>query len=68
MVENLRVVAEEGGHLLLELALAWLTTQPEVPSVIAGASTPEQLAANVAALQVRLTPDELTAVDAALTE
>jgi aryl-alcohol dehydrogenase-like predicted oxidoreductase len=67
-VDLLRPVAEATGRSLLELALAWLATQPDVASVIAGARTVEQLRDNVEALEKRLTPDELAAVDAALAE
>ena len=56
----------ERGHTLLELAFAWLTAQPSIASVIAGATSPAQIAANVAAVDWVLTADDLAAVDAAL--
>jgi aryl-alcohol dehydrogenase-like predicted oxidoreductase len=65
-VDVLRRVADEAGRPLLELALAWLATQPEVSSVIAGARSVEQLRANAAALEKRLSADELAAIDTAL--
>jgi aryl-alcohol dehydrogenase-like predicted oxidoreductase len=52
------------GRGVAELALAWLAAQPTVSSVIAGASTPEQVAANVAAVSWRLTADELGELEA----
>jgi aryl-alcohol dehydrogenase-like predicted oxidoreductase len=64
-VEKLQAVAEQSGHTLLELAFSWLAGQPAVTSVIAGATKPEQLEANVAAVNWKLTPDELAAVDEA---
>lgn len=41
-------------HSLLELAFAWLLSQPAVSSVIAGTMSPAQIEANVAAGQWRL--------------
>jgi aryl-alcohol dehydrogenase-like predicted oxidoreductase len=52
------------SHSLLELAIAWLLVKPAVASVIAGATKPEQLAANVAAAGWSLSPEEVAAVDA----
>jgi aryl-alcohol dehydrogenase-like predicted oxidoreductase len=48
-LEALGAFAAERGRSLLELAFAALTAQPVVSSVIAGATRPEQVAANVAA-------------------
>ena len=48
-VERLQAWAEERGHTILELAFAWLLAQDGVASVIAGATSPAQVAANVAA-------------------
>ena len=50
------------GHNLLELAFAWLLSQPAVSSVIAGVMSPAQLEANVAAGQWRLNTDDRTAL------
>ena len=48
-VERLAAFAERRGHSLLELALSWLASHQEIATVIAGAMTAEQVAANVAA-------------------
>jgi len=66
-VEALETVARQRGHTVGELALAWLAAQPTVCSVIAGATSVEQVSANVAALDWTLDADDLAAVDAALT-
>ena len=58
--------ADARDHGVAELALAWLAAQPTVSSVIAGASSPEQVEANVRAVEWRLTPDDLAALAAAL--
>ena len=62
-VEKLREFAEARGHSLLELAFAWLLSRPVLSSVIAGATKPEQVEANVRAAAWTLTPDEVKTVD-----
>jgi aryl-alcohol dehydrogenase-like predicted oxidoreductase len=62
---KLETVADKHGKTMLDLAIGWLTSQPHVSSVIAGATKPEQVEANVAAANWRLTPDQLAEVDAA---
>jgi aryl-alcohol dehydrogenase-like predicted oxidoreductase len=66
LVERLTAVAHASDRSILELALGWLLSQDGVTSVIAGATSPEQVTANVAASQWRLDADELAAVDAVL--
>src|SRR5439155_1322353 len=61
-VEALERFAAERGHTLLELAFAGLLSQNVIASVIAGATKPEQVQANVAAAEWRLTDDELAAL------
>lgn len=63
-VEALTTWAEARGHSILELAFAWLLGQPVVSSVIAGATTPEQVRANAATSDWRLTPEEVAEVTA----
>ncbi len=63
-VEALQYFASQRGHTLLELAMSWLAAQPCVASVIAGATTPEQVHANAAATNWKLSAEELTQVDA----
>ncbi len=63
-VEVLQDFAEQRGHSLLELAMSWLAAQPCVTSVIAGATTPEQVRANATATNWKLSAEELTQVDA----
>jgi aryl-alcohol dehydrogenase-like predicted oxidoreductase len=58
-IETLDAFARERGHSLLELAIAALTSQPGIPSVIAGATSAEQVRANAAAASWELTADEL---------
>jgi aryl-alcohol dehydrogenase-like predicted oxidoreductase len=64
LVERLGAFAEKHGHTLLELALSWLVSQPEIATVIAGATSAEQVRANAAAVEAwRLTDDDFAAVD-----
>ena len=61
-VEALTAFAEERGHTVLELAIAWLAAQEGVASVIAGATRPEQVATNAAAAAWTLTDEDLAAL------
>ncbi|HUO11801.1 MAG TPA: aldo/keto reductase [Caulobacteraceae bacterium] len=61
-VEALESWAAERGHSMLELAFAWLLGHPVVSSVIAGATKPEQVAANAATAGWKLTADEVAEV------
>ena len=49
LIEELSEYARQRGHSLLELAFSWLAAQEGVASVIAGATTPDQVFANVTA-------------------
>jgi aryl-alcohol dehydrogenase-like predicted oxidoreductase len=60
-IEALEVFALERGVTLLEVAIGGLAAQPPVVSVIAGATSPEQVRANAAATW-EPTPDDLTAL------
>ena len=63
IVEKLQAFAEARGHSLLELAFSWLAAKPFVSSVIAGATKPEQLEANVKAVDWALTAEDIAEVD-----
>jgi aryl-alcohol dehydrogenase-like predicted oxidoreductase len=62
-LERLEEFARSREHTMVELALSWLASQPEVPSVIAGATRPEQVTENVKACGWKLKPEELAEVD-----
>lgn len=64
IIGKLRAFAEEHGHTLLDLAMSWLVSKPRIASVIAGATKPEQVRANVEAATWRLSEDEMSAIDA----
>ncbi len=61
-VDALSAWAEARGRTILDLAFAWLLGHPSVPSVIAGATKPEQVAANAATADWKLTPAEVEEV------
>jgi voltage-dependent potassium channel beta subunit len=63
--EELRPVAEELGCSLAQLAIAWCVSNPDVSTVITGASRPEQVEENMKALDVveLLTPEVLDRID-----
>ena len=63
VLEKLEAFATSRGHTMLELAIGWLASQPHVASVIAGATSPEQVEQNVAAAAWQLTREELIEVD-----
>ena len=63
IVEKLQAFATERGHTMLELAFSWLAAQPQVSSVIAGASRPEQIEQNVKAIDWVMSADDLKTID-----
>jgi aryl-alcohol dehydrogenase-like predicted oxidoreductase len=63
-VEAFETYARERGIGLLDVAISGLAAQPAVGSVIAGATKPEQVAANAAAGDWEPSPEDLAALDA----
>jgi aryl-alcohol dehydrogenase-like predicted oxidoreductase len=63
VIERLAGFAAERGHTLLDLALSWLLRRPAVASVIAGATTPEQVEQNARAANWALTTDDMHELD-----
>ncbi len=64
-IERLTAVANDLDCSMAQLALAWCVVNPNVSTAILGASRPEQLAENLAAIDVapRLTPDVLQRIE-----
>ena len=62
-VEGLIRFAESRGHNLLQLAFSWLLARGVVASVIAGATSAQQVRSNAGAVNWRLTPADLAEVD-----
>ncbi|AKH43371.1 aryl-alcohol dehydrogenase-like predicted oxidoreductase [Altererythrobacter atlanticus] len=63
LVEAMRGMAEKRGVSVAQIALAWLLYQPVVSSVIVGAKRPDQLADNLASVEVELQAAELEELD-----
>jgi aryl-alcohol dehydrogenase-like predicted oxidoreductase len=62
-LEKLQAFAIEHGHSVGELAIAWLLSHSWLSSVIAAATKPEQVSANVTATSWKLTLQEVVEVD-----
>jgi aryl-alcohol dehydrogenase-like predicted oxidoreductase len=65
VVESLAEFARDHGHTITDLAFQWLLAHDAIPSVIAGATKPEQVAANAAAGTVdwTLSAEDLAEID-----
>ena len=63
VVEKLIAFAESRGRTILDLAFSWLLSRPSVASVIAGATSPQQIRANAAAGVWRLAATDLQELD-----
>jgi len=63
LVESLLQFATAHGHTLVDLAVSWLLARPIVASVIAGATSPEQVRMNAAAAGWKVSPTELAQID-----
>ncbi|WP_295978998.1 aldo/keto reductase [uncultured Variovorax sp.] len=62
-IDVMRGLAESRGVSVAQIALAWLLHQQVVTSVIIGAKRVEQLDDNIAATAIKLTADELSALN-----
>ena len=63
MVDALEALSAERDRSTAQLALAWLLTKPVVSAPIVGATKPHHLADAVAALDVDLSPDEISRLE-----
>lgn len=66
LLDKLELFAQERGHTVGELAVAGLLGHPEVSSVIAGATQPDQVVANARAGDWELTAGDMVELDKAL--
>jgi len=63
-IKNLADIASQRGQKLSQMAIAWLLNRPNVVSVLIGASSPNQLKENFAALdQLQFSEEELKLID-----
>jgi aryl-alcohol dehydrogenase-like predicted oxidoreductase len=68
LVNELRKIAERNGKTVAQLAIAWVLRRPEITSAIVGARRPSQIEETVAAGDWSLSPADVSAIDALLTE
>ena len=62
-LSKLDAFAKDRGQKVSDLAIAWLLSHPWLSTVIAGATRPEQLDANLAGAGWKLTPEEVAEVE-----
>jgi len=67
LLDLMGAIAKELGTTVPRIALAWVQSRPGVTSTIIGARTMEQLDDNIGALDVKLTPEHIAALDRAST-
>lgn len=63
IIDVMRPIADRNGITVAAVALAWLLHQSAVTSIIIGAKSREQLRDNLAATGVKLTGEDLTALN-----
>jgi aryl-alcohol dehydrogenase-like predicted oxidoreductase len=62
-LEKLEAFGKQHDRTLLDIAFGWLASKSFIPSVIAGASTPEQVDLNLRAITCNLSSDELSFIE-----
>ena len=67
IADAVQAVAEARGVPMAQVALAWVLHNPVVAAPIVGPTKPNHLADAVAALDITLTPEELTTLESAYT-
>ncbi len=65
-LDALRPIAEESQITLAQLAIAWTIQRPGITAALCGAKRPEQIRETAAAMQVRLTAEQLARIDEAI--
>lgn len=63
VVDAMRVIAQRHQVSVARVALAWLLSREQVSTVIVGAKTPEQLADNLGAFSLELSPEDVLELD-----
>ncbi len=64
VIDVVNTIARARGVSMAQVSLAWVAAQPAVTSVLIGARTREQLADNLSASKLVLTPDEIATLSA----
>jgi len=63
VIDAMRPIAKAHAVSVARVAIAWLLHKPPVTSVIIGAKTVEQLTDNIAAVDLRLSDEQMAALD-----
>jgi aryl-alcohol dehydrogenase-like predicted oxidoreductase len=64
-VAKIQAISEEIGHPMSEVAVAWVLAQPGVSCTLLGMRRPDEVACNIRALDLTLSPDAIAALNAA---
>jgi aryl-alcohol dehydrogenase-like predicted oxidoreductase len=65
VTDVLESISAEIGHSIPRVALAWLLSRPTISSIVIGARNVTQLRDNLAATEVKLSPDQIAKLDLA---
>ena len=64
VIDALEQVAKNNGHSMAQVALAWMLSKPYITAPIVGSTSPKHIEEAVAALDIKLTEDEIKALEA----
>ena len=65
-MEKLRLIAQDAGHTVVELAINWILRQPGITSAVCGAKRPEQIRENAGGSDWELSDKQLAAIEEVL--
>ncbi len=65
IIDALDAIAAETGRTVAQVALNWVLQRPTISTIVIGARNEEQLRGNLAAVEFKLTPDQMARLDAA---
>lgn len=67
-LDQLRPIAGEAGRSVAQVVINWTIQRPGVTAALCGAKRPEQIRDNAAAMDWRLTPDQIGRIDQAIAD
>jgi aryl-alcohol dehydrogenase-like predicted oxidoreductase len=67
-LDRIRPIAAESGMTVAQLVIAWTIQRPGITSALCGAKRPEQIRETAVAMNMALTPGQLTRIDQAIAE
>jgi aryl-alcohol dehydrogenase-like predicted oxidoreductase len=66
LLDEMRRIAADAGKTVAQVVVNWTIHQPGITVALCGAKRPEQIRETAAAMQWRLSPEQLARIDAAL--